>query len=602
MAKKVNKKVEEFNHKQQIINLVSSFRKDDIKELGEYIPEVQLKEESIFKLLFEMVEYYTKNFSSKTFNIKFMNNIIYQLEISINNCSNGSYPEFINENFNSLIEMIDNFYRDHEFTEPEDLKLRKEAMVDKFNNGFKVVSKSNSKKVEKSSDVSGNNESSLKLEKELSKKQAKIEELITKTDKASEELRTIKQEVSEYKKENTSLKNTNNSLLGTIEKKNKEIDELKNCQNKSLEEQKKDKKEKELLLKQLDSLQAQISNFNHIKFIEEAAEILFREILTSSTKSIDFSGLRKSFSNFAGSSYTFESFLETIKVLKAKYKIDVKGIKNDKMIFTFNPSLFNRNDGIKNFNISTSNNSVDMLYICDSHIIDFDKKVEKYYDAIYDYCSQVGIRYIIDAGDRFDNMDLIKKPDNYFLAKSLVDGAITKLPFDKDIITLYMGGNHEKKTLSFGYDQVASLAHNRSDYVDMGYSNSIITFNKKDAIGLHHIDVGTDLNVSEQIKAGESVRVKSILKDFYLDSGTKPYDMYLDTFAHLHYNEYISKDNAYFFGASKVAYSTPLVYDIHINLNSNGEISNMLITTWDLNNKRAIGTIEHTKTLKPIIK
>lgn len=127
---------------------------------------------------------------------------------------------------------------------------------------------------------------------------------------------------------------------------------------------------------------------------------------------------------------------------------------------------------------------IKVIVISDTH---FGSKLERIdlLDRVYNYCINNNIHIIFNCGDIIDgtfghNDKRIK--DVY----SQIDYLIKKYPFDKNILTFAVGGDHDHSALTRGYQDIIEIIKNyRHDLIFQNYYNAIISI-KNEKILLHH--------------------------------------------------------------------------------------------------------------------
>ncbi len=127
---------------------------------------------------------------------------------------------------------------------------------------------------------------------------------------------------------------------------------------------------------------------------------------------------------------------------------------------------------------------IKVIVISDTH---FGSKLERIdlLDRVYNYCINNNIHIIFNCGDIIDgtfghNDKRIK--DVY----SQIDYLIKKYPFDKNILTFAVGGDHDHSALTRGYQDIIEIIKNyRHDLIFQNYYNATISI-KNEKILLHH--------------------------------------------------------------------------------------------------------------------
>ena len=148
---------------------------------------------------------------------------------------------------------------------------------------------------------------------------------------------------------------------------------------------------------------------------------------------------------------------------------------------------------IKNLNTNTNNNilitspnekNIKVLLKSDCHIGSIYERIDLIYKC-YDYCTKNNIHVIFDCGDFIDGIvgGNKKLHEN---ASEQIKYFLKNYPFDKDIITFGILGNHDINTLiNDGVNFENVLKAYRHDIVSLGYEKGILNI-KNDIVYLSH--------------------------------------------------------------------------------------------------------------------
>ena len=129
-------------------------------------------------------------------------------------------------------------------------------------------------------------------------------------------------------------------------------------------------------------------------------------------------------------------------------------------------------------------NVLKLLVISDLH---FGNKLERLdlIDKAYNYCIKNSINIILCCGDLIDGPSTIGEQHITDLYKQL-EYFIEKYPFDKNILTFAVGGNHDSSALTKSSLNIVELCNNyRHDVIIGGYGNTLVNL-KNDKILMHH--------------------------------------------------------------------------------------------------------------------
>lgn len=185
-----------------------------------------------------------------------------------------------------------------------------------------------------------------------------------------------------------------------------------------------------------------------------------------------------------------------------------------------------------NLNLNVKGEVLDILFIGDLHITEITSKVQKRMNAVYEYCAQNGIKYIMDLGDLFDlTRNSVFNAETYAAHQKLLDAIVRHFPQDDNIVHFVLGGNHDRSATAFGFDSIEELANRRDDIVSLGYAHSTIGINgnkNNECIGVHH-PTGWVVDTIDDFDLGAS-RI-----NHYLESSCNGLDRnYVDIFGHFH--------------------------------------------------------------------
>ncbi len=182
--------------------------------------------------------------------------------------------------------------------------------------------------------------------------------------------------------------------------------------------------------------------------------------------------------------------------------------------------------------------SYDILLVSDFHIRSMDFKTIEGMEKINNYCINNGIHLVINLGDLFDclggnNTVLKDAMSNY----KLVEDAISLIPKADGIYHAVIGGNHDMKNFKYGFDPITMIANEREDFINLGYSHNLITFNGSKSIlscfGIHHPQT-YDFPISLSSADVDSSNLLDSTLEFYQSHGITRDDSFIDIFGHTH--------------------------------------------------------------------
>ena len=150
-----------------------------------------------------------------------------------------------------------------------------------------------------------------------------------------------------------------------------------------------------------------------------------------------------------------------------------------------------------NVNIITEPNQdeLSLMVISDLHLGSEFENIDAI-NKIYDYCAVNNIHCIIMAGDLLDGINVgradSKKHDNAF---DQIEYALSRYPFDKNILNFIVLGNHDVDCLmSYGVDFSTYLRNFRHDIVPLGYGHGRVNIKNDKIVITHPLGIGNNNN------------------------------------------------------------------------------------------------------------
>ena len=159
-----------------------------------------------------------------------------------------------------------------------------------------------------------------------------------------------------------------------------------------------------------------------------------------------------------------------------------KYYSNGEIKYTLVKDLLNNQD--KTLITSHNERNIKMLLKSDCHIGSIYERLDLI-NKCYDYCTKNNIHVILDCGDFIDGIVGGNKKihDN---AMDQIDYFLKNYPFDKDIITFGILGNHDLNTLLYDGINFENVINSyRHDIVSLGYEKGSLNI-KNDKIFLAH--------------------------------------------------------------------------------------------------------------------
>ncbi len=181
----------------------------------------------------------------------------------------------------------------------------------------------------------------------------------------------------------------------------------------------------------------------------------------------------------------------------------------------------------------------DFMLTSDFHIDSFigDKLISGM-DRLFEYCVSQNIKMILNLGDLFHGRFGKSTPYEEAVANyRCVEKAISILPRSEGIYHAVLGGNHDMKMHKFGFDPLEMLAREREDFINLGYTRGIITFDGNisalSSFGIHHPS-SFDFDVDLDDDGLDTTAMIDDLSKFYRKLGKSRNDSYVDIFGHTH--------------------------------------------------------------------
>jgi len=112
---------------------------------------------------------------------------------------------------------------------------------------------------------------------------------------------------------------------------------------------------------------------------------------------------------------------------------------------------------------------------------------------------------------------------------------LLSLEYNKNIINLVLGGNHDKDSVIGGIDAIKVLSSERTDFIYLGYTHAKVTFNGHvsalNSLGIHHPNIRYPNPVGDFSYSTE--KLQSTINSMFAVNG-EAWDTYLDVVGHIH--------------------------------------------------------------------
>lgn len=563
---------------------------------------IQSKESYTYsELVNYLIEFYDKKLTQQHSN-KMLAKIIRSINLVINECSNLSMSNSLN---NSLIKLRDKY---EQYLKDNDLKIDDNIVseldeLDKLLSNAKVEAKSENNI---NFDIMELQKKITHLEDELNLKKIQIIEKDNKCDQIKKELKDLKTKLRTLKKENGSaikLVQEKDDIINTlkqkvealelqvsgqikqVEEKDDQISNIKN-QNVSLSNQntnyskiidsqanKLSKLKKEL--KECRNQIEQLNTTNNQEIQNEKIDEAILMLILENDSTID--EFKQSLKSIIGD-VSVDEIYASINRLKSRYSFATSIDVNFNSVYKLSSPNYKNNVSI-NFQVA---NSIDIIAISDLHMSEFSQGELKNINYIYEYAVKNGIKTIINLGDLFDFKSFtnslryndFKKNDN------IIDDAIKFMPYDKSIHHLIMGGNHDK--LILGADAIKTLCDERKDFIDLGYDHARLILGN-DVIYLHHIDAKFDETIQKDCYTNKNLLVA--LRRYYEKISQSRNKSYLDLLGHVHKSSLSLSDSYAVIPSLNIDRFCNGAWHLKIYFDNNKNISNIIFIPLVFNSK-----------------
>lgn len=450
---------------------------------------------SLEDVLYQLIKMLISLFEKKDTNYKKMNKLLYSIKIFTEECFKVDQtvdPEFfvklkaVSDAFDAfegpkdeIQERMDDFLelmnKNNPFDDNEDLKLLQQLKNDKDELQKKVAELES-------------------IIESLNKKISHLTKLAEKNKKEAE-----KNKVKNIKNDNSyiELQNNNKELLSQIELLNQEIVSLRKEVNKlngqiselekKLKEKehyyeeiiKKLKKEIEQKNKEVNDLkrsieESEIQREEELKIVtreEFICEVIMNALLSSKHKTSDLKKILLSL-NIELTDSELNYYLNLVRS-----RLNIKtSFRNGTAFYEINTAM-NTKESLSIDNNKSS--EISFLVLSNMFLSTFTTSERKDIEALYNYCIDKKINYIINLGNIFD-FTLSKTPTVSDIKRfeEILNKVLATYPTDSSIYNFLLGGLVEESILSLGLNPVNILAASRGDFIDLGYVNTSLLLGK----------------------------------------------------------------------------------------------------------------------------
>jgi len=179
-------------------------------------------------------------------------------------------------------------------------------------------------------------------------------------------------------------------------------------------------------------------------------------------------------------------FLTSIKNIRAYYPSLSRELDSSGTYFLKPTNNIEQTNRIR---IKMYKDNIRLLHISDLHIGNKNDRLDLL-DTVFDHAKSKGIHYITNTGDIIENIHYLKQ--NKLRLKTIkgqIYSFIKNYPYDKDIHTITILGNHDVTQDEEGINIQEIINSERHDIITLGYGLGLIDL-KNDTVALEHNLIG----------------------------------------------------------------------------------------------------------------
>lgn len=138
-----------------------------------------------------------------------------------------------------------------------------------------------------------------------------------------------------------------------------------------------------------------------------------------------------------------------------------------------------------NIILEVLNNEISFLVISDIHVGSKCYR-QDLLDRAFNYCVKNNINLILNCGDLIDGVGYNIIRESTMIIKSQIETLVNNYPYDPNIVTFAIGGNHDLDATKAGYDDIFDIIYAlRKDIIISDFANKTIEL-KNDKIHMYH--------------------------------------------------------------------------------------------------------------------
>ena len=391
------------------------------------------------------------------------------------------------------------------------------------------------------------------LEKEIKELRKNLDEvtsiqngLQTTCEQKTDKINLLNEQVNSLEKEKKQKDKETESLKSTIDDLTSRISELEITAEKSNElsfELEKFKQQCEQLNVEAETLKRKISEYkDKIEQLSSSTkktkleELIYHKILLTNMSVADILG----YINEQGIQASKDEILASLRKMRSKLNIETSMFSLEPMYRIVKPHI--KDEGKFTINIPSGSQYYDIMLVSDFHLKEFDSKVMSGFEILNEYCINNNINLILNLGDFYNgsignSIDYDTAIKNY----DFLEQSISLLPRAEGIFHAILGGNHDRKLTKYGYDPIKILTDERDDFINLGYTHSVIELkgqtSKIGQFDIHHPD-NFDFSIDLTDEGIDSTGINDYLNNIYGRRYRKREDSYIDVFGHTHKSQF----------------------------------------------------------------
>lgn len=205
------------------------------------------------------------------------------------------------------------------------------------------------------------------------------------------------------------------------------------------------------------------------------------------------------------------------QIINYGYNIEPNYHYNSDINYIFKKDNFEVDKNKVSIKMADTDNRFRCLVISDMHIGSTDGDIALM-NYVYEYASKNSINVILNAGDTIEG-DYTSTPTSIHNVHSQLEHLLTKYPYDKDINSFMILGNHDYHSLHFdSFDISKTIKNSRYDLIPIGVGQGNVNVRDDQIILFHKLYDGfkPDIKNGDKIVlSGHSHMMKTKLRDIF---------------------------------------------------------------------------------------